>query len=94
MRTTGKGETPLSLIIQRLMDADLLLPEEGRALLSEIEAFDLTRDEAHEKRASEHSEPFLPSLEALLQTGRLDTSIAGKAQAIVHQILHGESDPD
>jgi hypothetical protein len=94
MRTPAEAGTPLTLIIQRLMDADLLLPEEGSALLAEVEAFEQEQDKTIdiESRASEGREAFLASLEALLQTRSQDASIAGQAQAIVRQILRREGD--
>jgi hypothetical protein len=85
---------PLTLVIQRLMDADLLLPEEGIALLTEAKAFDQAQDRVLEGRRSESYKAFLASLEALQQTGCRNASIAAQAQAIVRQILHKESDPD
>jgi hypothetical protein len=93
MHASAEDSTPLALIIQRLMDADLLLPDEGSALLAEVKAFEQTQDGTREDRASQSRNAFLARLEALLQTGSQKTSIAGQAKAIVREILHAESDP-
>ena len=92
MRPPAEGATPLALVIQRLMDADLLFPEEGSALLAEIEAFAQTRDEAAGGSVSESREPLLRMLEALQQTGRQGASVGEQARAIVQQILGGKRD--
>ena len=93
MCTSAGESTPLSLVIQRLMDADLLLPKEGRALLAEVEAFEQAQGEAIGRTESERGEPTIAMLEALLQADRLDATIVGQAQAIVRQILYGANDP-
>jgi hypothetical protein len=97
MGASAEESTPLCLVLQRLMDADLLLPNEGRALLAEVEAFEQAQGDAQGKTepetASERGEPTIAMLEALLRADRLDASIAGQAQAIVRQILDSASDP-
>jgi hypothetical protein len=69
------------------MDADLLLPEEGNALLMEIEAWHPPMDSADAQRA--HADQFSLALEALMQTDRLDASARQAsletARALIHQ---------
>lgn len=72
----------LSLMVLRLMDADLVLPEEGDALLAEIEALGRAQEET--------SGPLLRMLTALVQSGRLDASIGEQAQEIVRKVLSGK----
>lgn len=93
MRTTAEVGFALTLVLQRLMDADLLVPEEGLAILAEIEAFDPAGEVSPGEERPEGIAPLLERLEALLHTGRLEASVAGQAKAIVRQILHTESDP-
>jgi hypothetical protein len=77
----------LILAIQRLMDTDVLLPEEGKVLLAEI-------DEIESQECFTAAPSLLPMLEALTHTDRLNKSVAQEARAIVRQILRGESDPN
>jgi hypothetical protein len=62
----------LSLMVARLLDADLLPTGEGGALLAEIEAARRSLNEEDEQAARWHTERFLLALEALLQSGLLD----------------------
>ena len=75
---------PLTLVIQRLMDADLLHPEEGAALLEEVATSGCASGEAQRPTRQ---------LEALLKADHLNASVAQQAKAIVHQILNVEPDP-
>ena len=84
----------LTRTVQRLMDADLVLPDEAGALVEEIEASARSPDEAVSERARENDEPLYLTLEALVRTDRLDASIGEKAQAIVRRILYGTGEPD
>ena len=61
----------LSLIVERLLDADLLLAEEGGALLAEIEAARQSLGEDDEAAVGWHTANFLRALEALVRSGRL-----------------------
>ncbi|HLK59063.1 MAG TPA: hypothetical protein VKU00_21055 [Chthonomonadaceae bacterium] len=82
----------LSLMVLRLMDADLLLPEEGSALLAEIEALEQARDNATAARVASSCARLLPQLEVLVRTDRLDASTGGQAQEIVRRILREAGD--
>ena len=72
----------LILAIQRLIDSDVLLPDEGRELLGEIEAIELSE-------SSSLTFDLLPLLEALTHTDRMTHSVMAEARSIVRQILHG-----
>lgn len=83
----------LTLLIKRLMDADVLLPEEGEALLAEVEEIVRSSDVARQRIVSATAQGHFSILEALLTTTS-EESAAGEAQAIVHQILKGEANRD
>jgi hypothetical protein len=69
------------------MDADILLPEEGNALLTEIAALDEAIHLVAPERGTVNCEPLLRTLEALVQTDRLDAETEQQARAIVRQML-------
>lgn len=80
-----------ALIVQRLMDADVLLPEEGNALLARIEAWSPPTDStsAHGTRADR----FAQSLGAILQTDRLDASARQAALETLRSFIQQPTDP-
>jgi DNA-binding FadR family transcriptional regulator len=61
----------LSLLVARLLDADLLLAEEDGALLAEIEAARRSLETGAAETACRHTERFVRALEALARDGRL-----------------------
>ena len=83
----------LTLDVCRLLDADVVLPEEASALVEEIEA--TARSPAPiSAMPAEEREPLFLMLEALVRTDRLDASAGRKAQEIVRRILYGTGAPD
>ena len=80
---------PLTLLIQRLMDADLVQPEHGLALLAEIETWSPPsgREDTHGTEAARH--PSLVALDALAQADWSDAraiqAALDRAAAIVRQ---------
>lgn len=77
----------LTLIVQRLSDADLILPEEAEALLEKIAPPGGTLGESPD----ETGEGLYRMLEALAQADRQDIPASNEAQEIVRRIL--EDDP-
>ena len=77
----------LTLIVQRLSDADLILPEEAEALLEKIAAPGVTPGESPD----ETGEGLYRMLEALVQTDRQDIPASKEAQEIVRRILEDGS---
>jgi hypothetical protein len=75
-----------ALMVQRLMDADLLLPDEGNALLTRIEAWSPPTDSEDAQRT--HAERFIEALEAIVQTDRLDASAREAALKTARTLLH------
>jgi hypothetical protein len=87
----------LTLVVLRLMDADLLADDEASDLLAEIESCELTPDENGAGAAQDVREPQLITLEALVQTNRLDASVGKEVKSMVLRILHssrGSDEPD
>jgi hypothetical protein len=78
----------LTLVVLRLMDADLLADDEASDLLAEIKACELNPDEIGASTTLEVSEPQLITLEALVQTNRLDVTVGKEAKSMVLRILH------
>jgi hypothetical protein len=72
------------------MDADLLLPDEGDALLTEIVAWNPPTDSAEAQRA--HSEQFTQALEAIIQTDRLDASARQVVLETAHALIRQPAD--
>lgn len=89
MNSPDPDRVQCALIVQRLMDADLLLPEEGNALLAEIEAWNLPTDGAD---AQTHAERLTQALEAIMQTDRLDASSRQAALETAHALIHQPTD--
>ena len=90
MRSPAPDRVQWALIVQRLMDADLLLPEEGNALLTEIEAWNPPMDSADAQRT--HADRFIEALEAIVQTDRLDASAKEAALKTARALLHQPTD--
>lgn len=86
MRSSTSDRAQYALIVQRLMDADLLLPEEANALLAEIEAWGTPTDSADARRI--HANQFTQALEAIMQTDRLDASARQVAQKTARALIH------
>jgi hypothetical protein len=61
----------LSLIIERWLDADLLLVEEGETLLAEITATHRALEGGDVEAIHRHTRQFLLAVEALVGSGRL-----------------------
>ena len=74
----------------RRVDADE--PEVPRALLEEIEASDWSRESADGGSGDQRSEAFVAMLEALLQGGCRDGSIAEQAREIVRRIVQRDGE--
>jgi len=74
MRSPQEPDVPIPLLIQRLMDADLVQPEHGLALLAEIETWSPPsgREDTHGTEAARH--PSLVALDALAQADWGDAS--------------------
>jgi hypothetical protein len=91
MRSPTDDDIPLTLIIQRLMDADLVQPEEGLALLAEIEAWSQPAGREDAPVRSSIGHPSLVALEALAKTDWNDASAfrtaLDKALALIKQSL-------
>ena len=68
MRASAEDGTPLALIIQRLMDADLLLPDEGSALLTAVETWRQAIDREDAQKTGSINPQALVVLEALRQS--------------------------
>ena len=86
MSIPAQDRVPYALIVQRLMDADLLLPEEGNALLTEIEVWNPPMDSADAQNM--RAERFTQALEAIMQTDRLDASARQAVLETAHALLH------
>jgi hypothetical protein len=64
----------LSLMIERLLDAELLLAEEGAALLAEVEAASRLLEEGDAETAQRHIHRVVLYTEELLRSEGLDTA--------------------
>ncbi len=90
MHSPDPDRVQCALIVQRLMDADLLLPEEGNALLEEITAWDLPMD-GPDAEATD-ADRFIQALEAVLQTTRIEASARQPALKAARSLLHQPAD--
>jgi hypothetical protein len=61
----------LSLIVERWLDADLLLAEEGAALLAQMAAAHRALEGGERADCRRHTRQFLLAVEALVRGGRL-----------------------
>ena len=77
----------LRLLVCRLLDSDLLLPEEAEALLAEINEF----ERSAEPGKPSQSNPHMETLEDILRSNPMPDLAAGEAKAIVHQILRADA---
>lgn len=77
----------LHRIVQGLIDADLLLAEEGCGLLKVIDAAHWARDRGAAEDSRWHTRRFVRTMEALVRDGRLDAAHAGAALAAARGML-------
>jgi hypothetical protein len=77
----------LSLVIQRLMDAELLLDAEGAALLAQVEAVRRSLDEGNEADAERCATQFVRSLETLVRSGRLEGADGRRALEVARRTV-------
>ena len=68
----------LMLMVLRLMDADILPPNEGNTLLAEIEGLARTLEETAAEGEADNEDRLPQTGEALVQTDRLDASAHGQ----------------
>jgi hypothetical protein len=76
-------DVPLPLVIQRLMDADLIQPEEGLALLAEVDGWGQPADGEDTPESGSIRRPSLIALEALAQ---IDWSDAADVRAALDRV--------
>ena len=77
----------LSLIVQRWLDADLLLAEEGAALLAQVAEARRALDGRDAAAARRHTRRFVQVLDALVETGLLEEPRGRLALAAARQML-------
>jgi hypothetical protein len=82
----------LSLSIERLLDADLLLEEECGTLLAKIEAASRSLKEGDIEAVHGHMEQFLVTIEALVQADRIAPSTGQAVMEPAHHILSKSAD--
>jgi hypothetical protein len=89
MRSPKEEETPLTLVVQRLMDADLLLQEEGAALLAVIATWGQPADSEDAQETGSIRPESRIALEALVPADWSDSAAVRAAletaRAIVKQ---------
>lgn len=90
MRSPNIDRVQYALIVQRLMDADLLLPNEGKVLLTEIESWRPPADSDDAQRT--HNDRFTQALEAIMRSDRLDVSARQAALETAYALLHQSTD--
>jgi hypothetical protein len=83
--------TRLSLMVQRLLDADLLLVEEGEALLAEIAAADRAVAGGNETAVRRHLRRFVRTLEALMGSQMLDVAGGRAALGAARRMLEASA---
>jgi hypothetical protein len=64
----------LALLVQRLLDAELLLEEDGAILLTETEATRRSLEAGDREVAHQHIERLTQRAKALIEDGALDTT--------------------
>jgi hypothetical protein len=79
----------LSLMIERLLDADLLLSGEGGALLAEIEAARQSLERGDAEAAGRHTARLVGAIEALARDGRLSEAHGREALESARRLLDG-----
>jgi hypothetical protein len=70
-----------------LIDADLLLAEEGRGLLRVIDAARRALDRGATEDSCRHTGRFVRAMEAIVRDGRLDAAHGGAALAAARRML-------
>ena len=83
----------LTLMVLRLMDADILPLAEGNALLAEIQALVLTPDQAAAQEEADRGEHFPQAGEAPAQMNRLDASPRVQTPESVHRVPRDAAEP-
>jgi hypothetical protein len=78
--------------VEAWIDGDLLLAEEGGALLAEIAAAGRARDAGDPVAVRRHTERFLRALEALIASGELDAEDGHPALEAAREMLNTERD--
>lgn len=78
---------PLTRLVEGLMDADMLLAEDSSVLLEAIQAAHQSLDAGDAAAVRGHAARFVQTLEALVQTGKLDQADGRMVIEAVHQIL-------
>ena len=81
----------LALLVRRILDADLLLEEEGAALLAESDAACRSLEEGNEAAARERAAQLARNLEALVSSGRLAAADARGALEVARRIFRDAS---
>jgi hypothetical protein len=77
----------LSLIVERWLDADLLLAQEGEALLAEIAAARRALEGGEMAACRRHTRQFIFGVEALLRSGQLVEQHGRPALAAARRLL-------
>jgi hypothetical protein len=85
------GLARLSLLIQRIMDADTIRDTEGAVLLAETEAARRCLEEGDAETARRHVEQVARVTEALLRAGGLDLADGRAVIETARRLLAGET---
>ena len=80
----------LSLMVQRLLDAELLLDTEGVVLLAETRAARLSLEEGDAAAARQHVEQVARFVEGLMATGALERADGRAVLETARRILAGD----
>ena len=92
--STGPADSArLALIVQRLVDADLLLPEEGEELLAKIAVTDELSDRDRSESTDTRVMQFLLNLEALAQSDCLDAAARQSALETARALIQPSISP-
>jgi hypothetical protein len=92
MDTHGVDLARLSLMIQRMLDADVLRETEGAALLTESEAARRSLREGDAKAARLHVERVALFTEALVRSDALDLADGGAVIETARRIVGEDAD--
>jgi hypothetical protein len=82
----------LTLLIQRILDADALYDTEGTALLTETQAACRSLEEGDLEAARQHVAQVVHFTEALIGTDALALSEGSAVIETAHRILAGDTD--
>ena len=89
MQTDREGAYRLTLLIQRMLDAEAICDMEGDALLTEAEAARRCLEAGDAEAARRHIREVARFMEALVQSGLLDaadgSAVIASAQGILSQ---------